>query len=132
MAKIWLPKNLRKALKEKAKKPKKALKPKKKKKKSNLDKFSYENMLSEELLLLCLRFKRCIGCRRVLPRGIKFGFSYCPECQSLTIKKRLEFLRWHEKIGKPLENVLPKPMPKKGEIQKMLMKIRRQKTCLKK
>jgi len=84
--------------------------------------------LSYKILKKCRKYKRCRECEKVMPRGSEFGFSYCPFCVTLpswTKKIREDFLKWYEREGKALENVLPNPMPKKAEIQKMLNKIRR-------
>jgi len=77
--------------------------------------------LDEKTLNLCRKYKRCLDCERVIPRGRRYQ-NYCPLCRYENKKDRTRFLVWYEKEGKMLENILPNPMPKTKEIHECLGK----------
>lgn len=85
--------------------------------------------LSYKVLKLCLRFRRCKDCKKVMFRAKKSGGgqNYCPLCRHLTsfeLKLRRDYEFWYERKGKALENVLPNPMPKDAEIRRMFKELR--------
>ena len=85
-------------------------------------------MNNERILRLCLRYKRCRGCKRLIPRGLhsKMGCKYfCSFCTHQPRKKRELFLEWYEKEAKLLEDVLPNPMPTLAEVRKMLWELKK-------
>lgn len=83
--------------------------------------------LSEEILKLCLRFRRCKSktCRRVMRRGT--GSRWCPMCHAQNKPERAKFLAWYENEGKRLDDILPNPILKINEIYELLKEIRREK-----
>ena len=77
--------------------------------------------LTLEVLRLCMRYKRCNECKRVMPRGMKRQkLNICPLCRPDPRKRREDFLKWYDEKGVELEPILPNPVPRIVDVKRML------------
>lgn len=87
-----------------------------------------ECQLRQKIFSLILKYKRCIKCGGILPRGSRVFFGYrsihfCPFCVATPRECRNNYSSWVKTLDPEVDRLLPNPVPSLPQSKKQLVEL---------